>query len=41
MSEDPIHQNSEGKWCFWLGLYETREEAEEGLAKYIRYLDEE
>jgi len=48
MSSDPIHQNSEGKWCFWdeswsdeIGLYDSREEAVAALKKYIKYLDNE
>ena len=43
MSEDPVHQNTEGKWCFWdevwsdeIGLYDSEEECREQLEIYIR-----
>ena len=48
MSKDPIHQNSEGKWCFWdeiwsdeIGLYETEEEAEKLVRLIIKQTQNE
>ena len=47
-AHDPIHQNSDEKWYFYdetwsneLGPYDTKEQAEEKLEDYCRWLNGE